>query len=120
MKEIDKIIEKIINLPFDFSKKNKSIYCLLQESGYFSLYDQINDDQILEILRRQPQSIEYWLTWSGNKRSDAGWYFTKNENGQYFVGYYPEENNFKEISLFDKFKACALFIKREIESIRTT
>ncbi len=59
--QIDKVIQSIIYLPFEFGHQNKSLYTLLQESGYFELYNQINDDRLLEILKQHPKSIEYWL-----------------------------------------------------------
>ncbi len=73
----------------------------------------------MEIRKQHSKSIEYWLAWSENRRSDSGWYFTKGEDGQYVVGYYPQRNGFKEIEFSDKFNACTAFIKKEIESIRT-
>jgi len=59
--QIDNVIQSIIYLPFEFGHQNKSLYTLLQESGYFELYNQINDERLLEILKQHPKSIEYWL-----------------------------------------------------------
>lgn len=117
-KAIDKVIESIIHLPFEFSHKNKSAYTLLKESGYFELYNQVNEAEIITKLKEYPNSIKLWLSWAENKRSNLGWYFTKSDDGKYFVGYYPEGKESEEISTSDEFKACAAFIKREIESIR--
>lgn len=114
---IDEVIERIINLPFDFSHKNKSIYSLLQESGYFESNNLINEDQIAEMLHKHPQSIDDWLRWSENKRTSSGWYFKKDEKERYGVGHYPD-NNFQYMVFADKFQACAAYIKREIDTIK--
>ena len=53
MKEIEEIINKIIQIPNDFhSQKNKSLQTLLKESGYYDIHEQISVDAIIEILMR--------------------------------------------------------------------
>ena len=113
-------ILSIIHLARDFSKpdNNQSIYHLLESTGYFSNFDQINVAAIQSELKAHPDMIEEWLQWSENKRSNSGWYF-KNENGTSIVGYYSGSKDGNSILKYsDLSEACATFIKNEIEDIR--
>ena len=114
--QIEKLIERIIYLPKEYENVNKSTISIVQESGYFELYNKINEEQIAAMLQNHPQTIENWLQWSEDKRS-GGWYFTKGGENEYGVGYYPDYN-FDFMDFSDKFKACAAYIIREIEMIR--
>jgi hypothetical protein len=118
-KQINKAVEKIVHIPHDFyDRKNVSEIALLQESGYIELYNKITEDEIIEILKKYPHLIAEWLEWSGDNRSSFKWYFSRDDDGKCFVGHWPEGEEFEEISTSDEFKACAAFIKREIESTR--
>jgi hypothetical protein len=116
---IEKVIERIVHIPYDFHQiKTKSTYTLLLESGYFEVYDQIDENKIIEALKKQPHLIAQWLQWSEDNRSSPSWYFTKGDDGKCFVGHWPEGKEFKEINTSDEFIACAAFIKRDIEQTR--
>lgn len=120
MEQAKDIATTILFLPsrFNSSGNDQSIYSLLQATGYFELYDQIQEDQILEALYDHLECADQWMKWSEDKRSASGWYFIQNEQGSYVVGYYPEQDDLETIEYIDKTEACALYIKREIEEIR--
>jgi hypothetical protein len=117
---IKKVTERIVNIPHDFNNGNKSEITLLIEAGYFELYNQITENGLIEILKENLHSIDEWVQYSEDNRSSPAWYFKKNSNGNCFVGHLPEGEEFKEINTTDVFYACAVFIKRHIESIRIT
>jgi hypothetical protein len=114
----NEIIIKILCLPHDFKNKNKSQDDLLLESGYFEFFNQITEAELILMLKQNPEVINDWLQFSEDGR-DYGWYFTKGKDGKCFVGHYPEGREFIEINTSDEFLACAAFIKRKIEDIRT-
>jgi len=115
------IVDKIINIPEKFYKQGDvSIYSLLKETGYFELYDQINVEDIYSALKNKRDEIHNWLQWSEDKRSNSGWYFTANETGEYIVGYFPVKEGIATERYTDVFLACAHFIKKEIEVIRSS
>lgn len=119
--DTNNIIIKIINLLERFYniENEESIYSLLQSTGYFEKYNQVQESKINEILNQYPKCVNQWLNWSENKRSSSGWYFKKDDQeGNYIVGYYPDKENFKSIEYSNVTEACATFIKREIEQIR--
>lgn len=118
---LDNTIDKIIYLPKEFSKKgDTSIYDLLKKSGYFEKFNQISEDKILKAVKENPLCINDWLLWSENKRSDSGWYFKKYSDNKYAVGnLISGKGNIQEIEYSDASVACAAFIKKEIEDIRT-
>jgi hypothetical protein len=113
------VLEKIIFLPRNFYKlRNISIFNLLKQSGYFELYDQIDNADILQAVTENRDVINDWLTWSENKRVTEGWFFTKNENETYVVDYSPYDKNKKQIKFANAEEACCYFIKNEIDIIR--
>lgn len=115
------IIKKIIFLPIEFGKNgnNESIYSLLQLIGYFDVYDKITENAILQELINHLDCIEHWLAWSENKRSTDGWFFLKKGSGVYVVGNIGLNGQVSEkLKFVDATEACAVFIKKEIESIR--
>ncbi len=117
--EIEKVIKKVLAIPHDFhERKNASSIDLLNESGYLEFNELIQQENIIEILKADPNLITEWLQWSDDKRSTPTWYFTRGDDGWCFVGHSPEGNEFKEINTKDEFKACAAFIKLEAERIR--
>lgn len=112
------LIRKIIELPRQFKEVgNKSIFALLKESGYFEHFEKVNENNIAAILEESPEIINDWLLWSSDKRVSYGWYFIEKNHNQYIVGYSPK-NKFEELQFSDKIRACASFIKREIEAVR--
>ena len=113
------MIKDIVFLTTKFYKEeNKSIFSLLKETGYFELYNQVNESNIYECLILYPDCVTQWLEWSENKRSSSGWYFKKDTETKYVVGYFPDTKNLTPILYSDKFEACSIFILREIENIR--
>ncbi len=117
-KEYYKKVERLVHMPYNFHHKNKSVYTLPDESGYFEFHKNITENEINQVLQIQPHLVNEWLQWSKNKRTNNGWYFTKGDDEKCFVGHYPESEEFKEINTSDEFYACAAFIKRESERIR--
>ena len=117
--EIENIINAIINIPKKYHElKNISFVSLLRNTGYFELFDEINSNEIKEQLDKHPEWVEQWLNYSDDKRTSSGWYFTKNETGKYIVGFYPSKK-FKTLGFADITEACSVFIKMEIEGVRT-
>jgi len=113
------IINKVISLCAEFyNKRNVSIYTLLKETGYFDMYNQINETDILYELIIHPEFINNWFSWSENKRSQSGWYIKRNENSTYAVGFFPVNIDIPLLVYSDIKEACAAFIIREIEEIR--
>jgi hypothetical protein len=107
-------------LPREFhSLGNVSVFSLLKATGYFELYDQISEADIGAALTRRPECVDAWMQYSEDKRTPSGWYFTSNDEGCYEVAYlanaYTRTNR---VQYDDAIKACASFIKHEVESIR--
>lgn len=113
------IIKEILFLPTKFyTDENNSVYSLLKEIGYFNVYDDIQEYDILKALSDYPECFENWLLLSENKRTTSGWYFKRNEVDRYVVGYFPAKGDLQHQEYADIKEACAAFIKREIEDIR--
>ncbi len=117
--QTDDIIKKIIFLPRAFnSLMNKSVFELLKESGYFELHTSISENTIRKHLEKHPECVNEWMSYSEDKRSSSGYYLQNNEK-KYIVGYLDDKTK-KQIKkeFSNGIKACAVFIKKEVESIR--
>lgn len=115
------VIKKIILLPVDFNTigNNKSIYSLLRDTDYYDIYNKVTENVIELELANQTQYIAPWLAWSENKRSSNGWYFSEKDSNKFVVGYIgANEKDEMNIEFDNPIKACAHYIKKEIESIR--
>lgn len=117
---LEDTIKKIIFLPKQFTeRKNVSAYSLLEEAGYFHFASQISEHDIRKALMQQPECVSLWLQWSEDKRT-IGWYFLKETKTKYAVGrFQSEKGKTQEREFSDAITACSVFIKKEIEAIRS-
>jgi hypothetical protein len=112
-------IGKVIQIAEDyFTKGNLTVQHLINESGYASLYKDINETAIEEELKASPHLIDWWLEWSDSKPSPSTWRFYQNDDGCYQVWHSSEQRDSEGLTTKNKFKACAAFIKRELENFK--
>ncbi len=114
------ILHDIIYLPRRFNETNdRSIHTLLIETGYAAVRDQITIKAIRSFLMIHPECVLDWLQYSENKRATAGWYLKMGCSGEYIVEYCPRDSKQKVNgqSFPNRTEACAVFVKREIDSI---
>ena len=118
---ISETIIDVIRLPRKFGNLgNVSIHSLLKATGYFENHSQVSESAIREELIRHPEFIQDWMLLSEDKRSNAGWYFRQDDKAGYVVGYFTQKgDHLRQSEYSDPIDACAAFIKREIEDIRT-
>lgn len=116
------VIKEIVLLPRKFySAGDRSMYDLLEQSGYFQLYDEVTENGLREALLRDAKCIKEWIAWSDNKRTRFGWYFSQDAESKFVVGHMGSEKGKGEKMIYlDAIPACAAFIKREIEDIRAS
>jgi hypothetical protein len=116
--DIDALSKNITNLTHEFyGQGNVSICSLLEGTGYCQSNHQITEDDIIKALRENPSLAIDWLKWSSNKRVDSGWYFKQDDKERYTVGYHS--GNINQSSTYSSMlNACAVFILKEVESIR--
>lgn len=111
------LIFKLISLVRDFSEiRTISIHELLRQTGYPKVADQITEQDVYKELLAHQRFVNNWLEYSEDKRTDGGWYFIQAGNGKYLVGCVGNAST-KETEYDDKIKACAKFIKQELDVI---
>jgi hypothetical protein len=110
---------KLICLARDFSQSGTlSMYDLLLQTGYSKAAGMISEGDIYMELADHPELIDSWLEYSENKRSDDGWYFKIVDKNKYLVGCLGSTS--AALTEYDsKIRACANFIKYELDSIIT-
>ena len=117
------IAMQIATMPRRFhSLGNISIFRLLEETGYFELYDRISEHDIRTALLCCSECVQEWIQYSEDKRSSSGWYLTLNDEGLYETAYFDIKavpNTTDRVQYESAVDACAAFIKHEIESIRS-
>lgn len=107
---------KLISLAREFTQNNTvSIYDLLQETGYAKIAGQVSEQDLYEELSAYPGFANDWLEYSEDKRC-TGWYFKLNDDNNYLVGFF-DESGCTETEYNDKLKACATFVKHELDEI---
>ncbi len=96
------------------------MYDLLKDAQYFEVFDEITEENIYDVLKESPiDIIGDWMLLSEDKRTNEGWAFGEKKEGGYSVAYVSLGKVLKELTFTDQKLACAAFIKREIETIRT-
>jgi hypothetical protein len=112
----DICIEKICNLPLDFSVANKSSLTLMQESKFLDFHNDITKQDIKEYLFRHKNLIGNWEIWSDDKRT-WGYYLSISPK-KCIVGSIDENGKENYSKSFRKAEdACAEFILREVSEI---
>ncbi len=121
MKKSD-ITASLILIPRTFHRLgNVSTYDLLKDTGYFEKYDQVSEGSIHEALKQHPECVDEWILYSQDKRTSTGWYFKREDENAYIVGYFAGKagkNKNIQLKFTDRIEACAAFIKREAETMR--
>jgi hypothetical protein len=82
------------------------------------LHNLINETEIENELKTSPHLIDQWLRWSDFKPSPSTWRFYQSDDGSYQVWHSSEQRDSEGVTTTDKFKACAAFIKRELEAFK--
>lgn len=111
------VVANICRLPMDLKTRMYSKTDLIQRSGVISEPQAINTSNISKHLREHDELIDAWLTLSGDQRTSSGWYFYREEDGQWVVGYFPESGRIEDgerLFYSDPIDACANFIIRYI------
>lgn len=112
------VLKALVRLPTDLRTRGVSVRTLMLESGYLAVPDLISVKGIEKVLLESPDRVTEWLHYSEDKRVSSGWYLRKAEE-EWEVGYYSGPEGFKEVTFYGSGEeACAVFIKREFESMR--
>jgi hypothetical protein len=117
--EVQATSEEVARIPQVFLQRGDiSVYGLLQESGYFERFAAVTAEVLRTVLAREPSLVSDWLTYSENKRADAGWYFRQEPIG-YVVGCVAHDGSQTRKNTYaDRIEACSEYIKAEMEDIR--
>ena len=116
---INNMIKEICQIPIKSKTENKSPYDLLKESGYFENSNALTIEHIEEYLNKNKDIVTEWLNYSSDKRTSSGWYIIE-ENKTTIVGYLNNGKSEQEKEYTDLIQACAIFIFKEIGSIKAT
>lgn len=118
--ELIEVANKVADIPKDFHELgNKSKYQLVIDSGYVDKHEQITNEIITYVLTLKPYRIKEWVQWSEDQRVSEGW-FLREDNKIWNIGAFSTKDGYKEsLTQFPNLrKACANFIKLEIEYTR--
>ena len=114
------IVNRVLALPETFDAVGTvSMNDLLKETGYCEYPARILEAAIADALSRNLGLIDDWLAYSEDKRTKSGWYIRPHKNGSFIVGSFETATaTDSEVVYTDRIKACAAFIKQEVETIR--
>lgn len=96
---------------------NRSMLDLLKDSGYLQVHDAVRESKLRAVFEASPDLIQTWLSLSEDQRTGEGHYLlSPNISGRgWVVGYLPGT---KEERFSDGPRACARFVKLEVEALR--
>jgi hypothetical protein len=119
---VNNIATEIVKIPRTFQiRRDMSIVALLKETGYFELHDQVSVNDIRQALTRDPACVREWMQYSEDQRC-PGWYLSLNDENLYEVGFFSdnaESHYSNRVQYESAMDACAVFIKHEIERVRS-
>ena len=108
-------VEDVCRLAWDYTTlRTVSARELIARSGYRDRWRSITVGLLADTLRRQPDWVDAWISWSEDKRVSEGWYINRRGDSAYDVGYYPSE---PPVRYGDRIEACAVFVRNELASI---
>jgi hypothetical protein len=84
------------------------------ESGVLQHPELLTLGGLVAHLRAQPELIDDWLLYSGDKRTGSGWYFRGTDKSRFEVGFHPDGPR-REFA--DAAAACAEFIWLEMREV---
>jgi hypothetical protein len=95
------------------------MYSLLVDSGYLDFPRDVSEEAILQELQVHPEYIRDWRIYSEDKRT-TGWYLMEAAAGRFGVGFVPSRRGegIDPLMYPDEARACAAFIKLEIEYLK--
>jgi hypothetical protein len=95
------------------------MYSLLVKSGYLDFPEGISEEDLLQGLHAHPEYIRDWRIYSEDKRT-TGWYLMEPTAGGFGVGFIPSTrgDGIEPLIYPDETRACAAFIKLEIEYLK--
>ncbi len=110
------MIQSVCRIPIDLCEgPGLSVVEAVQRSGYLHNPDALTAPDVTAHLRRQPDLVDAWLRYSGDKRTPAGWYILKHEEHDYEIGWFPGG---ERLRFSDPAVACSEFIVRELRTFR--
>jgi hypothetical protein len=96
---------------------NVSMIDLLKSSGYVQDPFAVMEPQMEEVFQAYPNLIDDWVRLCEDKRTPEGWYLLRSHySAGWTVGRKPETTERRRFT--DQFKACAFFVKQEVEQYR--
>lgn len=121
MSALRDVADAVVRIPQDFETgRGVSFQALLMASGYANAHAAVDVSMIEDALRAHPEFIGDWIQHSENKRTSAGWFIRAAGSGGWDVGF-VDRGAFDHVSSYqDEVAACAVFIKKEVDTARTS
>ena len=113
------VAETVCRMASEFYRlRNVSMIDLLKSSGYVQNPSAVLEEDLEVVFRAEPDLIDEWVKLSENKRTRDSWGLVRPDSpdSAEWIVIYP--NGRKQRSFPDGFKACAFFVKQEIEEYR--
>ena len=112
------VIAKVCAIPSDFRRNDATIRSLAEASGYEPARDAVTVETLQTHLKAHPDQVEAWLAYSEDKRVESGWYLETRPARGFVLGYYQSGKGMGRQEHFpDAARACAEFIKKEMDSL---
>jgi len=115
---MNSVAEKVSRMASEFYRlRNISMIDLLRSSGYVQNPSAVMEQDLEEVFRAEPELIDAWVRLSENKRTRYPWLLVRGSSPDSgCIVMYPNGRRHRRFP--DACKACAFFVKQEIEGYR--
>jgi hypothetical protein len=111
-------INAICHFPRTYRTGNRTPGYIYDRSHYADYYRDINQEDIVEVLRQHPSLLNDWLAFSDKRWTPAWAMYEISENRWSICHVRGDGSKGYEIFFRDPLTACALMVKMEMEDLR--
>jgi len=110
----------ICNFPISWKLgKSLTLNDIYMATRYEEFCLRITQDEILNIVKNNPELIDKWHLYSQDKRCSPAWYMENRAGNFWEVGFeMPKGKRGYRLSFIDPSLACSLMIRMEMETFR--
>ena len=101
-------LKKIVRVPEEFAKRDRSTNCLLEDIGFPAAREELKAGDVEPLLRADQGLVDLWMTRGHDQRFVCGWGI-ENREGNYTVVSFADG---RRIPFQDQYAACAEFLVR--------
>lgn len=115
--EANEIVKSIVNVSTLLLEGKKSIYTLLEETGFYGSGLEISEKDVARELLKNPTAVKCWLQFGEDNRG-SGWRVFKTDDNVFHVANMVHGEFLQDLIFPDAISSCARYIMLELDYLR--